>query len=313
MSSSTVGPLCLLFFVLSQGVRDALFGNVFQSISFFLIAALAFGTSTLCCSTMTALLRPKDFRKLLMPPTQFVALNVTTAIAWLCFFFGLKHLEPAVVATLYNGVGPLAVVMFGALDWIKSENGFSKAEWVCYAGIAICLIALSFVVLTSRSGLPTSNPLTQGVALLSTVVGGVMITVSHIIAREFNKKGVGSYAVMGARFFLTFVVAIVVEAGAGQAAMWPPIDALALLALTAFVLITVPSFMLQLGVARVSPLSANVMRSLGPVFVFALQQFDRRLRFSGETLTCIIGFCVFAIVVSVLRWRIEASVCTDAT
>lgn len=86
-----------------------------------------------------------------------------------------------------------------------------------------------------------------------------------------------------------------------------------LLALTAFVLITVPSFMLQLGVARVSPLSANVMRSLGPVFVFALQQFDGRLRFSGETLACMTGFCVFAIVVSVLRWRTEASVCTDAT
>jgi drug/metabolite transporter (DMT)-like permease len=166
---------------------------------------------------MTALLRPKAFRRLLTTPTQFVALNVTTAIAWLCFFFGLKHLEPAVVATLSNGIGPLAVVIFGALDWIKSENGFSKAEGVCYAGTAICLMSLSFVVLTSRSGLSTSNPLMQGLALLSSVVGGVMISVSHIIARELNEKGVGSYAVMGARFLLTFLVAIVVEVGAGQA------------------------------------------------------------------------------------------------
>ena len=139
-----------------------------------------------------------------------------------------------------------------------------------------------------------------------------MITVSHIIAREFNEKGVGSCAVMGARFLLTFAVAVVVEAGAGQAAMWPPLGALALLALTAFALITLPSFMLQLGVARVSPLSANVMRALGPVFVFALQQFDGRLRFSGETLTCIAGFCVFAIVASSLRWRIEAGARANA-
>jgi hypothetical protein len=74
-----------------------------------------------------------------------------------------------------------------------------------------------------------------------------------------------------------------------------------LLALTAFALITIPSFTLQLGIARSSPLAVNVMRSLGPVSVFAVQRFDGRLRFSGATLICIIGFCIFAIGASVLR------------
>jgi hypothetical protein len=65
-----------------------------------------------------------------------------------------------------------------------------------------------------------------------------------------------------------------------------------------------PSFMLQLGIARASPLAVNVMRSLGPVFVFALQQFDGRLRFSGATLACVASFCLFAGGASILRgWR----------
>ena len=39
MSSSAIGLVFLLIFALSQGLRDALFGNVFQSISFFLVTA----------------------------------------------------------------------------------------------------------------------------------------------------------------------------------------------------------------------------------------------------------------------------------
>jgi hypothetical protein len=115
MSSSAIGLACLLVFALSQGVRDALFGNVFQSVSFFLVAALAFGTSTLCLSGLALLRQPKDFERLVRSPLMFAALNATTAVAWLSFFFGLKYLEPAVVATLYNGLGPLTVLALSSL------------------------------------------------------------------------------------------------------------------------------------------------------------------------------------------------------
>jgi hypothetical protein len=83
--------------------------------------------------------------------------------------------------------------------------------------------------------------------------------------------------------------------------MRPPLAAVPLLTLTAFALVTIPSFALQLGIARASPLAVNIMRSLGPVSVFAVQQLDGRLKFSGATLLCIAGFCIFAIAASVLR------------
>jgi hypothetical protein len=76
---------------------------------------------------------------------------------------------------------------------------------------------------------------------------------------------------------------------------------------SAFALIAIPSFMLQLGIARASPLAVNVMRSLGPVFVFAVQQLDGRLRFSGATLICVASFCLFATAASVLRGWSEVS------
>jgi hypothetical protein len=163
------------------------------------------------------------------------------------------------------------------------------------------LATLVFVVLTNRSGLSVSNLVTQGGALLAVAVGGATITISHMIARWFNDHGVGSDAVMGTRFLLTFCVATVIEGAIGQPTMRPPLVALPLLALTAFAVITIPSFMLQLGIARASPLAVNIMRSLGPVSVFVVQQLDGRLKFSGAILLCITGYCIFAITASVLR------------
>ena len=44
-----------------------------------------------------------------------------------------------------------------------------------------------------------------------------------------------------------------------------------------------------------APLTANVLRALGPVFVFALQQFDGRLTYSTPTLICILAYSAAAI------------------
>ena len=88
------GIICLLLFALSQGVRDALFGNVFQSVSFLYIAVLAFGLSCIIFFLAAFWRNPKDIVRLVNAPGALTLLNVTTAVAWLGFLFGLRHLEP---------------------------------------------------------------------------------------------------------------------------------------------------------------------------------------------------------------------------
>ena len=138
-------------------------------------------------------------------------------------------------------------------------------------------------------------------ALLAVIVGGMTIAASHLVARHLNDSGIGSNALMGARFVGAFVAALAIELFSGRAALHPHIDALPLLALMAFAIITIPSFFLQLGIARASPLTVNVMRALGPVCVFTVQQFDGRLQFSTATLLCILAFSGFAILASIIR------------
>jgi hypothetical protein len=61
------------------------------------------------------------------------------------------------------------------------------------------------------------------------------------------------------------------------------------------VLIVLPLFALQVGIARTAPLTANVLRSLGPVFVFALEQWDGRVSYSAPALACLLTYSAAAI------------------
>lgn len=305
-ASSWIGLGCLFAFAASQGVRDVFFGNVFQSISFMCVAALAFGTATAAFLGAVALRRPRAITKLLGSPAELVALNGTTAAAWLSFFFSLQYLEPAVVATLYNGAGPLSALLLQRAGMTSTQTRSSRLEVGCYVGIAAALAAMIALVLTGRSGTPATDRLMQAGALAAALLGGAVITLSHAIARWFNDQGVGADAVMGARFLLALLVAAATETGFGTAASWPEDGTqLAVLAATAFALITLPSYLLQIGIAHTSPLAVNVFRSLGPVFVFAVQQLDGRLRFSGATLACVAAFCGFATTSAALRTRSE--------
>ncbi len=131
-----------------------------------------------------------------------------------------------------------------------------------------------------------------------------MITLGHLISRWFNDAGVHTDAVLGTRFLLTLGAAAVLEIVWGASSTRPALGALPFFAVAAFLLIVTPSLLVQIGVSRSSPLAVNVFRALGPVFVFAFQQFDGRLRFSGAILSCIVSFCLCAVGVSVFRgWR----------
>ena len=247
----------------------------------------------------------EDFRRLAAAPGMFAALNVTTGAAWLSFFHGLKHLEPAVAATLYNGIGPFAVLALGSLEWVPKRSTTSPGERLCYIGLAGVLAALVAVVLSDRSGLSSPGIAVQAGALAAVVAGGVMIAISHMLARWFNEQRVGSIALMGTRFLLGFSIAVGMEATA-DSAMRPALAGALILGLAVFAILTVPSFMLQLGIARASPLAVNIIRALGPVSVFAVQQVDGRLKFSDATLFCIRAFCILAVAASVFRAWSEA-------
>ena len=310
MHSPAAGMGFLLVFALTQGVQDAFFGNIFQTVSFWIVAVLAFTSGSVCFSLIAICRRPGQLNRLMQFKARLWWLNLSTALAWLSFFFALKHLEPAVVATLYNGVGPLVVLALQTSGYLRSPpRPPDRVETLGYLGMGVALSGLVLVVLSRQSGLPATNTAAHMAALGAAIAGGVMITLSHLAARRLNELDIGSDALMGSRFWLVIVFALGIQSYHGWSAEAgieiTDLSGLAILTAISFTLITVPSYSLQLGIARASPLAVNVVRALAPVFVFAVQQLDGRLHFSGASLSCILAFCAFAVVASIARMSRE--------
>jgi drug/metabolite transporter (DMT)-like permease len=303
--SGFLGPLLILTFCLSQAFRDVYLGHLFQGVDFLAIILLAFLLSTAIFAPVALVRAPAEFAILRTEWRTVLAMNVTTAIAWNCYFFGLTHLEPSIVNTIHSGMAPLTAAVAGALGVkLAKPQRIGPMEWSSYAGIGVAIAALWWVVLSGHSGVAGADPTTLGLALALLVGGGASITISLLCAKRLNDLGVGSASVTTVRYILIIAVAGCVEFARGGPSGIHGMGDAAFLAVAATALMVLPLYAMQVGTALTPPLTAQIIRALGPVFVFALEQVDGRLHYSAPVLICILAYSFFVIAVNFAHgWR----------
>jgi drug/metabolite transporter (DMT)-like permease len=305
---SLLGPLLVLVFTLSQSVRDVYFGSVFQRFDFFVIILLAFSWSTAIFATTTLFRARSDIAKLRAQFGPIVAVNATTAVAWTSFFFALSHLDPAICNTIHSAMGPLTVVVLGARGvTLAKPAAIGRVECAGYAGIAASVAALWWVVVGGHSGLAPTNLAASvaGLGLLS--ISGISITVSLLYCKRLQDRGIGADAVTAARYLLLILLAGSLVLWRGSLGGVDTPRQFTVLSAATTVFIVLPLYAYQLGIGRTTPLTAQVIRALGPVFVFALEQFDGRLHYSLPTLACILGYSASVIVSNIAHgWTDES-------
>lgn len=296
------GPGLVLLFCLSQALRDVYFGHVFQGVDFFAVILLAFLLSTAIFTVATVVRTPGEFRKLRGHRRAVLAMNAATAIAWSCYFFGLSHLEPSIVNTLHSAMGPLTVVALAAFGVriTRTKTGpIGWPEYFAYSGMALSLIGLWWVVLSDNSGLTPASVATAVTALALLVAGGASITISLLYCKRLHDHGISAEAVTSVRYVALILLAggMVLFRGRFQGIDTP--GSIATLSVAVTALIVLPLFAMQVGTALTAPLTGHVLRSLGPVFVFAFEQVDGRMSYSAPTLVCILGYSAFAIAANI--------------
>ena len=302
---SYLGPALVLVFCLSQAFRDVYFGHVFQGVDFFAVILLAFLASTILFTAIPLVRDRGAFKKLRGHGRTILMMNLTTALAWSCYFFGLSHLEPSIVNTVHSGMGPLTVVALAALGVrLAKSDHVGWWEYVGYAGIALSLVVLAWVVLSGRSGL-ASGETTALIGLAALLVSGASITVSLLYCKRLHDHGVNAEVVTAVRYGLLILIAAAVVWHKGRLQGIDSIGEAATLTALATVLMVLPLYAFQVGIALTTPLTANVLRALGPVFVFALQQVDGRLSMSAPTLIGILSYSAAAILSNVAHARSE--------
>jgi drug/metabolite transporter (DMT)-like permease len=303
-----LGPALILLFCVSQAFRDVYFGHAFQGVDFFAVILLAFVSSTVIFTAIPLLRDPAAFGKLRGQLRTVLAINVTTALAWSCYFFGLSHLEPSIANTLHSGMAPLTVVALAAFGArIAKAETVGWGEYAGYAGIALSLMALAWVVLSGRSGMANRNETASLLGLAALIVSGASITVSLLYCKRLHDHGVSAEIVTATRYVLLILIAAGVLWRKGELAGIGSLGDGAMLTVLATVLIVLPLYAFQVGVALTTPLTTNVLKALGPVFIFALQQFDGRLIHSTPTLICILAYSAAAIASNVAHARPETA------
>ena len=133
-----LGPLLVFGFVLLSAVRDVYFGHVFQSVGFLKVVLIACTICTLFFLIVSGLRGALSVLKGNLGIV--VAVNVTTAVAWISYFFALTHISPAVANTLYSGIGPIAILLLEADGWrIVPRGPVRRGEAIFFVGIALSL------------------------------------------------------------------------------------------------------------------------------------------------------------------------------
>jgi drug/metabolite transporter (DMT)-like permease len=303
--AALLGPGLVLVFCLSQALRDVYFGHLFRGVDFFAVILLAFLLSTVIFTAIVVIRAPGEIGKLRGHGRTVLAANLTTALAWSCYFFGLTHIEPAIVNTLHSGMGPLTVIALAAFGVQLAGSGPVRwGEYFAYVGMALSLAGLWWVVLAESSGLHTGSMETNLAALALLAVSGGAITVSLLYCRRLHDHGISAEIVTSVRYLALIALAGGVVLWKGRMTGIDTLRDVATLSITTTALIVLPLFALQVGIARTAPLTAHVLRSLGPVFVFTAEQVDGRVIYSMPTFFCILAYSTAAIAANVAHgWR----------
>lgn len=307
-----LGFLASLAFAALASVRDVYLGGLFQTRSPLDFTLIAFGLCALLFFPVALARSPESLRLLARHPGEVLAVNATTALAWIAFFYALRVVEPSLVQLLFSGVGPLSVLWIerflpgGAAALATSSSGPSRRERGILLGLLGTVILAGVVALTGRSALgPQPLPVAAlGVGLA--VMSGISISVSTMLCRRLNDRGVQPIALAAVRFLGALAVAVALRGG-GAFWMGNGAGGLAGLMVAALLLIVLPIYVNQVGISLASPLTVRVVVAIGPVLILALQLVEGRLSPSPYSLGVSLAYGAFAVTATLVRRRAIAA------
>lgn len=104
--------------------------------------------------------------------------------------------------------------------------------------------------------------------------------------------------------FILIVIIAATAKGLAERTLWSfPATELAWLGSSGTLLIVMPIYILQLGIGRSVPLTANIDRALEPIVVFSTQLADPRIMFSSCSLCALSLYAIYFIGAILARAR----------
>ncbi len=260
VSSANFGRAMIILAVLLQAIGKVTFGTwlaAFPSPFFVFISFALTAAFFLAISRQGA--GEKAWGALLL-------LNASTALTFLCFFYALKLIEPAIVGAVEIGIGPILAV--GMSLALAGERPTPLRLVVCAGILAGCLIL--GVAALQGSGFESFgwNAWLGLGASVAAGIGAVLITMA---SKALLNRGWKFGAVLAHRFYLILPISLAMTLGTDTStiewsgALW------ATLLVVSVVGVLAPLYFLQVGIGRCDPYTVMVTMAALPVLTFVIE------------------------------------------
>jgi drug/metabolite transporter (DMT)-like permease len=290
----------LMGFAVSTAVLDVYAGNQLQThdpvavaaVSFTLVALffLAFGAAR---GGISAALRPWRVSR-----HDVLAINLMTAVCWLATLYALKYLEPALVSVSVFTLEAVFTLPLSPL--LRPGTTVLGTEIAVTVGSSALIGVLIWRSFTGDSAVGKIGTAAAAAGVALTVVSALSGTCTVIYAKRLSEAGHSTQSVLAVRFFAIVIAAWGILAVTGDQRFAATFGPSAILAVVG---IGLPIYLFQVGVGHTEPITAELISSLSPVFVFAFQFFDPRLSPSPVTVAVIAGIIVLVVIGTVARHR----------
>ncbi len=280
-----LGIIFVLIFIVAVSVRDIIASGVLQSINplvfgfifSFVLNVIFFIFYVFRDGFLKFILDCKSSGK------SMIFLNVSTTLNWLCAFFALKVLEPAIVNAINAMIGPFIIA---SLVFIKNEK-ISKNDVISSILILMLLVYLVAISFLNKSGVRVGAAESL-VGIFWAILSGFGAITNIIYSKKLNTQGKKISFVLGGRFFLLTTSAFVFGV--------LTVDKFLLLVKENFVLVAqmslifgmLPIYFLQKGIAKLRSFTVSLLLVSIPVLTFFFQIFDARIGLSYHTLVGIV-------------------------
>ncbi|MEV7597695.1 DMT family transporter [Kitasatospora sp. NPDC089797] len=206
-----------------------------------------------------------------------LTLNATSAFNWIGYFFALRFIEPAIVAAILGGLGPLVTIV---LERTIRGRRFPARVYPAALGVLSGTALLAWGSLTGHSGITGASVAASVTGLVASAVGGVTQALNTVATKQLGDRGWSATRIMTHRFYLLLVVAAGLALSGPGLSLDGPAQT-GLVAIATILGVIAPLWPLQRGIILSEPFTVAALLSLAPILTYLFQGFDDRMNWSA--------------------------------
>ncbi|MGP4062349.1 DMT family transporter [Halobacillus sp. H74] len=222
---------------------------------------------------------------------DIVGINLSTAGAFMSFYFALKYIEPAIVGAIEIGIGPISSLIIIKLIY---RNKMNKINLLIGLGAVIGSLLLIVSTLQGSSGIKFDSIPVAILGLSSSMLCGFCAALAAVFSKRLSNAQWSSSKILAHRFYAIVGLSLIFAIQQGNllqqlSANWVWILIVSILG------VTMPLYFLQIGIQYSDSFFVMMSLSFIPIFTFGFQLLDPRISTSYHSLSGIMIILLFAL------------------